>query len=614
MRQIIALLLFLLCAALSAGAHAQDPLDMSGFQTLPVLHEGRVKPLDSFARIHLKQISGHEHGADRWLAKTLFDPAAAAEDKIFLVRDPDLKRQLGLKSDARHFSFNEVQAGLEGARETLTALFEQDPASLTAQQSALIELQKNAMMFAQIMRSFSLFLPLNIALPEAYQKAFEGRAVTYLNLRADEPDILAAVTKLAQTKGQNLSAYSEDETKLAQLSLSLKLFQLAGENNRLFKIVPGAWGAQSEEWYAPWQLILDGQGSPQGKAYLQLWENMAAAYRDHDAKLWESACAEALQSIAPHISAPSLTLETLYNMVKPFHVALALYALSFVLLLTSLRATQPVIKGAAITTLSAGALTHLIGVIARVGLLDRPPVGTLYESVIFVALLCALFGLFMYARSKNIAPALAGAFSAGGMLIIAPFLITQGESMEMLVAVLNTNFWLSTHVLCITTGYAVSVFAACIAHAYLWGRAQHADAKTLEGLKSALYKISLFALLFTAVGTALGGIWADQSWGRFWGWDPKENGALLIVLWLIWAHHGRISGKLSEIGFAASMAWLNVIVALAWFGVNLLSVGLHSYGFIDGIAYALGLFVLVETCIIGGLWALTKKRTKHHAA
>ena len=106
--------------------------------------------------------------------------------------------------------------------------------------------------------------------------------------------------------------------------------------------------------------------------------------------------------------------------------------------------------------------------------------------------------------------------------------------------------------------------------------------------------ITLFALLFTLFGTILGGIWADQSWGRFWGWDPKENGALLIVLWLIMMLHLRITGLIKPLGFCFGMVFANIAVALAWFGVNLLSVGLHSYGFTDNVATNLFLFIFIE--------------------
>jgi ABC-type transport system involved in cytochrome c biogenesis permease subunit len=171
----------------------------------------------------------------------------------------------------------------------------------------------------------------------------------------------------------------------------------------------------------------------------------------------------------------------------------------------------------------------------------------------------------------------------------------EGDTMGMLVAVLDTNFWLSTHVTCMTTGYATCILGSIMAHVYLVMRMVKPDDKErLAELSRNIRGISYMALLFTSVGTILGGIWADQSWGRFWGWDPKENGALLIVLWLLFITHGRMAGRLKELGFNIGMAMTSITVALAWFGVNLLAIGLHSYGFTQGAATGLASFVSGE--------------------
>ena len=154
-------------------------------------------------------------------------------------------------------------------------------------------------------------------------------------------------------------------------------------------------------------------------------------------------------------------------------------------------------------------------------------------------------------------------------------------------------------VICITIGYGCALVAGTMAHAYLL--------KLSDTIGKKLQVATLIALLFTAIGTILGGIWADQSWGRFWGWDPKENGALAIVIWLIWLLHGRITGHLKAVGFAACLAAVNIIVALSWFGVNLLSVGLHSYGFTDSAAIGLAVFCFGELLIITGLTIHAKR-------
>jgi ABC-type transport system involved in cytochrome c biogenesis permease subunit len=181
----------------------------------------------------------------------------------------------------------------------------------------------------------------------------------------------------------------------------------------------------------------------------------------------------------------------------------------------------------------------------------------------------------------------------------------EGDSLETLVAVLNTSFWLGTHVLCITAGYGLCLLTAGAAHLWLFRRGGDG------ALFRLMHRLSLAALLLTATGTALGGIWADQSWGRFWGWDPKENGALLIVLWLAWLQHGRVGALMSETAYASGMAALAVVVALSWFGVNLLGVGLHSYGFTSGIASGLAAFCAAELLAIGWLW---HRRARHEAA
>jgi cytochrome c biogenesis factor len=176
----------------------------------------------------------------------------------------------------------------------------------------------------------------------------------------------------------------------------------------------------------------------------------------------------------------------------------------------------------------------------------------------------------------------------------------------MLDAVLNTNFWLATHVLVVTMGYGWCFLTAVIAHIQLIGAARLPQPLNRDWTRP-VHLHALIALLLVTIGTILGGIWADMSWGRFWGWDPKENGALLIVLWLLWLLHARLSRHVSALYYVAGMAFLSVIVMLSWFGVNLLSVGLHSYGFTSGVAAILFGFIFVQTVIIALLLILIHK-------
>ena len=182
------------------------------------------------------------------------------------------------------------------------------------------------------------------------------------------------------------------------------------------------------------------------------------------------------------------------------------------------------------------------------------------------------------------------ASSAGFVtLIIAQNLAMGGDTMEMMRAVLDNNFWLATHVVVVTMGYAATFVAGLPGHHLHRAGPVHADALvslgtgplTGKALSKMVYGIVCFATLFSFTGTVLGGIWADQSWGRFWGWDPKENGALLIVLWNAVILHARWGGLARDRGIMNLAVFGNIVTSFSWFGVNMLGIGLHSYGFMD---------------------------------
>jgi ABC-type transport system involved in cytochrome c biogenesis permease subunit len=215
-------------------------------------------------------------------------------------------------------------------------------------------------------------------------------------------------------------------------------------------------------------------------------------------------------------------------------------------------------------------------------------VTNLYSSAVFIGWGTCALGLILE-RVHRIGLGSAVAGLAGFVtLLIAHNLALGGDTMEMLRAVLDTNFWLATHVVVITIGYSATFVAGGLAIAYiLLGLftpllTMPTGGTTLgRALTRMVYAIVCFALLFSFVGTVLGGIWADQSWGRFWGWDPKENGALLIVLWNALILHARWGGLIRERGLMNLAIFGNVVTAFSWFGTNMLGIGLHSYGFMD---------------------------------
>jgi ABC-type transport system involved in cytochrome c biogenesis permease subunit len=185
-------------------------------------------------------------------------------------------------------------------------------------------------------------------------------------------------------------------------------------------------------------------------------------------------------------------------------------------------------------------------------------------------------------------------------LIIAQNLALDGDTMEMMRAVLDTNFWLATHVVVVTLGYASTFVAGFLAVIYIVRGlfTKTLDEATGKSLARMIYGIVCFATLFSFVGTVLGGIWADQSWGRFWGWDPKENGALIIVLWNALILHLRWGGMIRERGLVVCAIGGNIVTSWSWFGVNMLGIGLHSYGFTDAAFKWLMMFVISQLGLI----------------
>jgi ABC-type transport system involved in cytochrome c biogenesis permease subunit len=171
--------------------------------------------------------------------------------------------------------------------------------------------------------------------------------------------------------------------------------------------------------------------------------------------------------------------------------------------------------------------------------------------------------------------------------------------MKMLVAVLDSNFWLGIHVPNITLGYAACCVAGVLGHIYIIQGLVSPRAKARLDSTYKMLMLSLgLGLTLAFFGTMLGGIWADQSWGRFWGWDPKENGALMIVLWCALIFHARIAKLIGPLGVAVLSSILLLVVMWAWFGVNLLSVGLHSYGFASGAAAGFTAYFCAEVLFL----------------
>lgn len=595
-------LILFICVLVMLTGTATAAVDVRGtaFEAIPILHEGRIKPLDSFARAMHWRITGQEHprgvSATQWLAEILFDPLKAAERPQFTVRNPELVALLTLPPRKKAvYDFTEISAGLQPHAVMIGTLAQRQ--ELTPAQEQLLRLQQAVIDYTQLMRSLSLLLPLSVGWQDT-------EARDYLALRRYEEQAQNELAAIVKRKGEDIDQYTAEEKQVAAFAMQMAVMRGGAEGNNLLRVIPAVW--RQGEWVAPWAMIGAGQGAPETMVMMDHWRAMADSWMDDDRTAFAAAAAAQEQAARFYTAGRRLMAERFYNRLGALDWALYGYGLAMVLAVwAAVRHTGQAMAAARLVG-GAALLVHSVGMGLRIYILARPPVGTLYESVLFVSLVVAMAAMVVGRRQEKAAAAgilAAGMAMAAGLLLMAPALIRDGDTMPVLVAVLNTNFWLATHVIVITAGYGFALLCGLAAHLWLagaaWGR-RHSIVT--------MHRLGLAALLLTAVGTILGGIWADQSWGRFWGWDPKENGALLIVLWLVWVMHGRRAAIMGPDLYAVGLAAVNIVVALAWFGVNLLNIGLHSYGFTSGVAAALALFCTVEIMVIGGLWAMGRRR------
>jgi ABC-type transport system involved in cytochrome c biogenesis permease subunit len=276
-----------------------------------------------------------------------------------------------------------------------------------------------------------------------------------------------------------------------------------------------------------------------------------------------------------------VSLEARMNYADPFVQCMVLYiAVAILAALSWLFWSAPLRRasfGLACVTLAV----HTIALVSRMYIGNRPPVTNLYSSAVFIGWGSLALCLILERIYKLGVGAFAGGLIGFATLYIARFLAESGDTLEMLQAVLDTNFWLATHVTCVTLGYVTTLVGGVLGLVYIIGAMFTNGLRGDQGKQVAgmMYGTLCFATLMSFTGTVLGGIWADQSWGRFWGWDPKENGAVLVVIWNALILHARWGGLVKARGMAVLAVIGCMWTVWSWFGTNQLGIGLHAYGF-----------------------------------
>lgn len=349
-----------------------------------------------------------------------------------------------------------------------------------------------------------------------------------------------------------------------------------------------------------WKPLENDRGAitPGGKQFVDLLQY----YRDDQPRQFNEAVAQYHATLQKQLPATmsKVDYEVFFNHADPFFWCIWLYVfLVFVPACLSWLGGRGFFWPLGMGALVVIAAYHTFGLGSRVYLTGFPPITNLYSVAAVIGWACVLFAIGLELVFRNGVGMAAGSLVGFASLILAHFLGLDGDMMKPLQAVLMTKFWLWTHVPCIVLGYASTILAAVLAIVYvlLSMFTRLIDEPSEKTLTRMVYAITCFAILFSFVGTILGGIWADYSWGRFWGWDPKENGAILIVLWNAIILHARWGGIVKHRGMMV-LAILGIIVtSWSYFGTNLLGIGLHSYGFMEGAATRL-IMVWVGTLFV----------------
>lgn len=498
-----------------------------------IQHNGRVKTFDAFARQTLRLVSGKEAWRKRSAAEVLWgvalDRKTAGALEWIRLDLPELKTAVGIageKAERHYFSLDELAT--------------------------------------------------------AFPKVIE----------------LARSSKAKRDADERPTAVEQKAEQLLNRMYTVNMM-VSGE---LFTVVPPPAGDEHGAWHSPFEdaaAVDDGEDhtghdhGPGGHGhshgvepavFKQLLEACGAddfaAHCAHSIQHWN----ESVRTVSPAAAKTQVVLELFYLNLHPFKWAWIFYLLGFLIMAVRtggsgvLPGRKFIILAVALT--AGGWLFHTSGLLLRTVILARPPVSNMYESMVFMNWALMLFAFGFAAVRRTSAPLAAGAVISALVMIYAD-LLPIDPSMDVLVPVLRSNYWLTVHVLTVVASYGAFGLALALGHRHLiqdriLGRWSAAESDASARL---ILRVIEFGVILIGVGTVLGGVWANESWGRFWGWDPKETWALITLLGYLAVIHLRYFKKIGPFGLAVSTIIGFQLVLFTWYGVNfVLGRGLHSYG------------------------------------
>jgi ABC-type transport system involved in cytochrome c biogenesis permease subunit len=592
------------------------------FGGLPVVFNGRLQPMDSLARNSLLQIREKQTAnlepwkgwnekpkiipAIEWLANVMMNPVVADQWPVFRVDNPDLVALLKLPGkdesqhqDGKYYSWNQIQPALDVFDRENERVDKIEPASRNAYEHAVVKMRERLELYARLGNTLQP--------PDAQN--WNREVAEYENL-------IPAGVASARAKEAN---QKYDEAAFSRFAGLIQEFDAMSGLEPPLVVPPHHSELFHDDWRRAGEALLGALRTGTIDLAVRYYAAMAGAFQAGNADEFNRQLAGYRAFLAPEFSRElqKSRHEVFFNQMQPFYAAMVIYVLAGLLASLSWFNLSEMLRRSAVWLIGLAFAIHTTGLVFRIVLEGRPPVTNLYSAAIFVGWGAVALGLVLEQFHKNGIGAVVSAGIGFTTLLIAQNLALDGDTMEMMRAVLDANFWLATHVVIVILGYASTFVAGFLGLIYIVRGVftKTLDEATAKSLARMVYGIVCFATLFSFVGTVLGGIWADQAWGRFWGWDPKENGALIIVLWNALILHLRWGGMIRERGLAVCAVGGNIVTSWSFFGVNMLGIGLHSYGFTDAAFKWLMLFVgsqigfIILGLLPGSLWKSSAAKT-----
>ncbi|QDT58393.1 Cytochrome c biogenesis protein CcsA [Stieleria bergensis] len=567
---------------------------------VPAQYKGRIMPLDAFAKMALTTISNKSslkldepplemkerlNGATRmsaiqWLLESSRNTKEIRDLRMFRIDADEVKAEIGVeRRKSKLYSLNEITRNGEKVQELINAAVQKDKGERSFKEAKLLELASRVGQFETLTNAFQV-LPI-----EAMQGPTGLRLLQQRMGRNNVADVARIVPP------------SEKDAKVAAESGSELDWEVYA-NMHLMDLFQEMQGGQKPE---------ESRSNPYTKM-VEAYFAEEPSYADFNAAVDQQLALTQSYDI-PGVNLSKISLERWQEYKHPSRCAIALFAMALAgalgFLATGSRASRNVVFGilvvaCAVQTLELGCRIYITG---------RAPVINLYSAALFIGWLSVIFGLAAD-RIFKLGIGITLASVSGLLSLQVAYGLADGDTMPVLQAVLDTQFWLATHVVTVTAGYFATFVAGFLGIFYIFATLFNRPEKVTRTIYRIMYAATCFGILFSTIGTILGGLWADDSWGRFWGWDPKENGALLIVIWNALLLHARWGALVKGLGYSVLAIFGNVITAWSFFGTNELGLGFHAYGFREGMLRWLCIFWASQLLVmgIGVVYALATKQ------